>query len=60
MDFETFENWLKKLSKDDRDYLEGHPVWKKEYLKAKEGRSLPRNFVERTMEVLEGGSESET
>ncbi len=60
MDFAAFEDWLKKLSAKDRDYLQKHPIWKKEHQKARETRTLPRNFVERTMEILEGGSESET
>ena len=60
MDFETFEAWLGKLSESDRRYLQKHAAWKKEYQKAKGNRSMPKNFVERTMEVLEGGSESET
>lgn len=60
MDFGTFEVWLEKLNEADRKYLKKHPAWKTEYQKAKENRSLPRNFVEKTMEMLEGGSESET
>ncbi|GEM_PF-3509900 len=60
MDFEAFEVWLGKLSESDRAYLEKHARWKQEYQKAKGHRSLPKNFVEKTMEALEGGSESET
>lgn len=60
MDFKAFEKWLEKLSESDRDYLQKHPAWKKEYQNALTSRSLSRDFVERTMEILEGGSESET
>ncbi len=60
MDLEAFEDWLKKLSEADRNFLQKHPAWKKEYQKAWKGRSLPKNFAEKTMEILEGGSESET
>ncbi len=60
MDFEDFENWLKSLSARDRNYLQKNPSWKKERQKARATQNLPRNFVEKTMEILEGGSESET
>jgi hypothetical protein len=60
MDFGQFEAWLKRLAKEDLKYLEKHPSWKKEFQKVQKSRSLPKGFVEKTMEVLEGGSESET
>lgn len=60
MDFRAFEGWLEKLSEADRKYLQKHPAWKKEYQKALKSQSLPKGFVESTMETLEGGSESET
>lgn len=60
MDFKAFENWLAKLSEADRKYLQKHPDWNKDYQKAKAGRFLPKDFAEKTMELLEGGSESET
>ena len=60
MNYQEFEKWLGKLSEADRQYLDRQAGWKKEYLKAKEGRSLPAGFIEKTMERLEGGSESET
>ncbi|HJT24896.1 MAG TPA: hypothetical protein VJ873_09980 [bacterium] len=60
MDFKAFEIWFGKLSETDRDYLGKHPAWSKEYQKAKASWSLPKDFAEKTMEILEGGSESET
>jgi hypothetical protein len=60
VDFQTFEKWMKKLSEADLLFLRRDPMWKKEYEKIKEGRVLPKGFVEKTMEMLEGGSESET
>jgi hypothetical protein len=60
VDFKTFEDWLEKLSPEDLKYLRKHPVWKKEYLKVQKNQALQPGFVEKTMEILEGGSESET
>jgi len=60
MNYDQFEAWLRKLSGDDRQYLEKDKDWKKVHEKAQKDRSLPQGFVEQTMERLEGGSESET
>ena len=60
MDFPQFEAWLGKLSGPDRRYLEKHPAWKKAYGEVRRKGVLPKGFVENTMEILEGGSESET
>lgn len=60
MDYGQFEAWLKRLSEEDLKYLQKHPSWKNEYQQVQKSRSLPKGFVERTMELLEGGSESET
>jgi len=60
LDFKAFESWLAHLGEADRKYLQKNTAWNKEYQKAKKDRSLPHRFVERTMETLEGGSESET
>lgn len=60
MDFVHFETWLKKLSEADREYLRKHSSWKKAYDQGVKNRTLPKNFIEMTMEILENGSESET
>ncbi len=60
MNFQAFEKWLKNLSEADRSYLHHHPEWKREYQKIQEAGVLSKGFIEKTMEVLEGGSESET
>jgi len=60
MNYHQFEAWLEKLAEGDRKYLEKHSSWQKEYQKVRKNRSLPKGFVEMTMEILEGGSESET
>lgn len=60
MDWKSFEEWLGKLGEADRAYLQNHSVWKKEYQQSLKNHSLPKGFLERTMEILEGGSESET
>ena len=60
MDIQTFEKWFDRLSDGDRAFLQKHPEWKKEYAKIREKRILPKGFMEKTMEVLEDGSESET
>jgi hypothetical protein len=60
MDFQAFEKWIKNLSDADRVFLQRHKEWKKEYKKIQEARVLSEGFVEKTMEVLEDGSESET
>jgi len=60
MNFEQFNIWLKKLSETDLRYLQKKPGWKKELQKAQQSHILPKGFVEKTMELLEGGSESET
>ncbi len=59
MDFQTFEKWIKNLSDADRDFLLRHKEWKKEYREIQEIRTLSKGFVEKTMEILEDGSESE-
>jgi hypothetical protein len=60
MDYQAFEQWLKNLSDDDRVFLQRHKEWKKEYKKIRDAGILSEGFVEKTMEVLEDGSESET
>jgi len=60
MNYDQFEAWLRKLSEEDRKYLEKDGHWKKVHEKAQKDRSLPQGFVEKTMERLEGGYESET
>ena len=60
MDLASFEAWLQNLSDQDRAFLQKHPTWKKEYQKLQKSRVLPKGFAEKTMEVLEDGSESET
>jgi hypothetical protein len=60
MDFRAFEVWLGKLSQADVKYLEKNKDWKKAHESAQKARALPTGFVEKTMELLEGGSESET
>ena len=60
MDIQTFEKWFENLSDGDRVFLQKHPEWKKEYRKIQETLILPEGFLEKTMEVLEDGSESET
>jgi len=60
LDFPQFEVWLKKLSESDLKYLEKHPSWRKAHDEALKKRAVPKGFVETTMEILEGGSESET
>jgi hypothetical protein len=58
--YEQFERWLEQLAPQDRKYLEQHPNWAKEYRKFKKTHQLPKDFVNRSMEILEDGSESET
>jgi hypothetical protein len=60
MDLDAFRKWFELLGPSDRDYLSGHPSWRAEYRKALDSGRLPKGFVEKTMELLEGGSESET
>jgi len=60
VNYQEFDQWLENLSDADRKYLERQAPWKKAREKAKASRSLPPGFVEKTMEILEGGSESET
>ena len=60
MNFQQFEEWLTNLAKEDRKFLEQNHLWNKQYQQARKGRSLPEGFVGKTMEILEGGSESET
>ncbi|HVZ80530.1 MAG TPA: hypothetical protein VHE12_06950 [bacterium] len=55
-----FREWLQGLGPEDRRYLERHPTWKRSYLQFQEKGILPEGFAELTMEILEGGSESET
>jgi hypothetical protein len=58
--YEQFEKWLEQLAPQDRKYLEQHPDWAKEYRRFKKTLRLPKDFVNRSMEILEDGSESET
>jgi hypothetical protein len=60
MDLRGFENWLRRLSPDDRHYLEKNGEWRKAYDRVQRDHVLPPGFVEMTMVLLEGGSESET
>ena len=60
MEFRAFEAWLEKLGPADLKYLEKKKDWKKAHESAQRTGILPSGFVERTMEILEGGSESET
>lgn len=60
MDYSRFEAWFQKLSDSDRGYLQRQPGWKKAYEKVRSSGAIPPGFVEKTMELLEGGSESET
>jgi hypothetical protein len=60
MDFQAFEKWIENLSEVDLVFLQRHKEWKKEYKKMQETGVLSKGFVEKTMEVLEDGSESET
>lgn len=60
MDFQAFEKWIENLNESDRIFLQRHKEWKKEYKKIQEAGVLSKGFVEKTMEVLEDGSESET
>ncbi|HUO58941.1 MAG TPA: hypothetical protein VMV05_12265 [bacterium] len=60
MNFQQFEEWMGKLAKEDREFLEQNHLWKKEYQQVRKNRSMPEGFVTKTMEILEGGSESET
>lgn len=60
MDFQAFEKWMKSLSDADRAFLQDHKEWKREYQKIQKARLLSEGFVEKTMEFLEDGSESET
>ncbi len=59
-DPDRFGEWLSNLSPKDRRYLERHPAWKEQFLAFRTTGNLPPGFVELTMEILEGGSESET
>ncbi len=60
MNYQQFEGWLNQLSESDRKFLDRQTLWKKEYQAVKQNRSLPPGFAGKTMEILEGGSESET
>jgi hypothetical protein len=60
VELQAFEQWLKALGPDDRLFLEKHSEWQKAYRQICSERKLKAGFVERTMEILEGGSESET
>jgi len=60
MDFRAFEAWLGRLAPADMKYLEQDKDWKKAHESAQKSGVLPKGFVERTMQLLEGGSESET
>lgn len=59
-DPKKFRQWLSDLGPGDRRYLERHPAWKEKSLVFEKTGTLPTGFVELTMEILEGGSESET
>ncbi|HVM31536.1 MAG TPA: hypothetical protein VMU88_00235 [bacterium] len=60
MTYEEFERWFERLSPKDKAYLKGHPDWKGRYEKAKKSGMMPEDFPGFTMEILEGGSDSET
>ena len=60
MNYDQFEDWLRKLDEKDREYLRKQRAWLSEYEKARKSGVLPKGFSEKTMEILEGGSESET
>ncbi len=60
MTYDQFEEWLLRLAPKDLEYLKRHKLWSKEYEKMRKGRVLPKGFPEKTMEVLEDGSDSET
>ncbi len=60
MTYDQFERWLGKLAPEDRKYLDKRGDWRAAYEKARRMGTLPKDFAERTMEILEGGSESET
>jgi hypothetical protein len=60
MTYDQFMAWLEKLDLKDRKFLSRRAEWRKEFNKASLNRVLPKGFLERTMEILEGGSESET
>jgi hypothetical protein len=59
-DPQQFREWLSQLAPGDRRYLERHADWKAKSLTFERTGALPPGFVELTMEILEGGSESET
>jgi hypothetical protein len=60
VEYQQFETWLRKLSEADRKFLEKHASWKSAFEQARKNRSIPKGFIETTMEILENGSESET
>jgi hypothetical protein len=59
VNYKQFEGWLSRLDPADRKFLDENPRWKKDYQAAVKALLLPGGFVERTMEILEGDSESE-
>ena len=60
MTYAEFEGWLLRLDPRDFKYLQGHRAWMKEYKAMRKSGLLPQGFPERTMEILEDGSDSET
>jgi hypothetical protein len=60
VDFNAFEKWIGHLSGVDLEFLRGHAHWLKVHREISRTRVIPKGFVEKTMEILEGGSESET
>ena len=60
MNLQEFNDWIVHLSPLDRHFLEEHKDWKKQFNKAQKTGLISEGFAEKTMEILEGGSESET
>ncbi len=60
MDYQSFEDWLSRLDQADLNFLNRHSMWARDWIRARKKRVLPDGFLEKTMEILEGGSESET
>lgn len=58
-EYDDFVKWLFKLSQADQAYLRRHKDWLKAFQKAQKSKKLPDGFQGWTMEMLEGGSESE-
>jgi len=60
MNYEQFMEWFERLDLRDREFLRKKKDWEREREKVALTHILPKGFMERTMEILEGGSESET